>query len=157
MSDFYYSMKYNLLFSRERLNKIGKEGKSFNWKTIDNEYYWNFNMYKIFDVPARWRTIWIQGYFYIEQQELVDQVKVKLGILSRRQYKRGGTRLNARGIDDEGYVGNFVETESFMILNGILYIFTQIRGSIPLYWKQEGIKGSVKFKRDPMFSLKALK
>ena len=146
MNGFYFSLKYNLLFSRERFSKIPQDAKEFDLRSTDNEYYWNFHMYRIFDVPNRWRTICIQGYFFAEEQELVDQVKIKLGVISRRQYKRGGTRLNARGIDDEGFVGNFVETESFMILKGILYIFTQIRGSIPLYWKQEGIKGSVKFK-----------
>lgn len=114
-------------------------------------------MYKIFDVPQRWRTPIIQGYFYVEEQDILEGTTIKIGILSRRQYKRGGTRLNARGIDDEGYVGNYVETESFLILQDILYIFTQVRGSIPLFWKQEGLKGMVKFKRDPANSLKAVR
>lgn len=77
-----------------------------DWKNEDNEYYWNYHMYRIFDVPSRWRIVCIQGYFYAEEQLLNHETKVKIGILSRRQYKRGGTRLNARGIDDDGFVGN---------------------------------------------------
>ena len=98
----------------------------------------------------------MQGYFYSEEQTLIDDTRIKIGILSRRQCRRGGTRLNARGIDDDGYVGNYVETETFMILNNSLYIQTQIRGSVPLFWKQEGLKGAVKFKRPPLNSIRTL-
>lgn len=44
-----------------------------------------------------------------------------------------------------------------MIHKKILYVYTQIRGSIPLFWKQEGLKGQVKFKRDPNNSMKAFR
>lgn len=135
--------------SRQRFMKLDPEERKIDWKMTEDEYYWNFNMYKVKDVPQKWRLICIQGYFFVEDQNLTPDIKVKIGVISRRQYKRGGTRLNARGIDDEGFVGNFVETESFYILNNKLCIFTQIRGSIPLFWKQEGLKGIVKFKRDP--------
>lgn len=154
---FYFSHKYNLLMSRERYQKLDEEEKKLDPRKYDNEYYWNYDMYTSKSVPLRWRVACMQGYFYSEEQKLIGDTNVKIGILSRRQYKRGGTRLNARGIDDDGYVGNFVETESFMVLNNALYIQTQIRGSIPLFWKQEGLKGEVKFKRDPMNWLKIFK
>ena len=128
-----------------------------DWSQYDNQYYWNYHMYEVKKVPLRWRTVWIQGYFHVGNYSLPDKGDMKIGILSRRECKRGGTRLNARGIDDLGYVGNFVETESFIVIENQLKIFTQIRGSIPLFWKQEGLKGAVKFKRDPLNSLKALK
>jgi len=32
-------------------------------------------------------------------------------LISRRSRKRAGTRYNARGLDDEGNVANFCETE----------------------------------------------
>lgn len=62
-----------------------------------------------------------------------------LSIISKQSWKRAGTRFNARGIDDEGYVANFVETEfvySNLSLNQI-YSFTQIRGSVPAFWEQD--------------------
>ena len=48
----------------------------------------------------------------------------------------GGTRFNNRGIDETGASANFVETEQLIISKEHLYSFIQIRGSIPLFWKQ---------------------
>lgn len=117
MGGFYYSPTYNLLTSREKWMNLDEDEKLQDWANEDNNFYWNYNMYKTINVPSQWRTIWIQGYFFIQEQQLNEDKNIKLGILSRRQYKRGGTRLNARGIDDEGYVGNYIETESFFILD----------------------------------------
>ena len=49
-----------------------------------------------------------------------------------------GTRYNSRGIDDEGNVSNFVETEQLVIVDevGARTSFVQTRGSIPVYWRQ---------------------
>lgn len=55
-----------------------------------------------------------------------------------------GTRYFSRGIDAEGNVSNFVETEQLLIMEddtqqesgGTVYGHVQIRGSIPLYWRQ---------------------
>ncbi|KAH9435829.1 hypothetical protein MCOR02_004747 [Pyricularia oryzae] len=62
-------------------------------------------------------------------------------IISRRSVKRAGLRYLRRGIDDDGYAANFVETEQ--ILSPVdseepahVFSFTQIRGSIPLFFKQ---------------------
>ena len=61
-----------------------------------------------------------------------------LTLISRLSCKRAGTRFNARGIDDEGNVANFVETESvFWSPSGICFSYVQIRGSIPLFWEQQ--------------------
>lgn len=58
-------------------------------------------------------------------------------IISRLSCKRAGTRFNARGIDDDGNVANFVETETiFWSPSGICFSYVQIRGSIPLFWEQ---------------------
>lgn len=62
-----------------------------------------------------------------------------ISIISKQSWKRAGTRFNARGIDDDGYVANFVETEfiySNLSLDQI-YAFTQIRGSVPAFWEQD--------------------
>jgi hypothetical protein len=70
--------------------------------------------------------------------------KVKLILVSRRRHKRAGTRFNARGIDDEGNVGNFVETEQVMFYNSNTYSFVQLRGSVPIFWKQTGVMAAGK-------------
>lgn len=62
-----------------------------------------------------------------------------ISVISKQSWKRAGTRFNARGIDDDGNVANFVETE-FIYNNASLhqvFLFTQIRGSVPSFWEQD--------------------
>lgn len=62
-----------------------------------------------------------------------------LTLISKQSWKRAGTRFNARGIDDDGNVANFVETE-FIYSNFSrkqVFAFTQIRGSVPAFWEQD--------------------
>jgi SacI homology domain len=47
------------------------------------------------------------------------------------------SRYIKRGIDSNGNVANYVETEQILrSKDGSLFSFVQIRGSIPLYWEQ---------------------
>ncbi|KAI5237129.1 hypothetical protein E4T42_09247 [Aureobasidium subglaciale] len=60
-----------------------------------------------------------------------------LTLLSRLSCRRAGTRFNARGIDDDGNVANFVETEVIFSTPGnTSFSYVQVRGSIPLFWEQ---------------------
>ena len=60
-----------------------------------------------------------------------------LTLISRLSCRRAGTRFNARGIDDDGNVANFVETETvFWYPSGLCFSYAQIRGSVPLFWEQ---------------------
>lgn len=81
------------------------------------------------------------------------------GLISRRSRFRAGTRYFSRGIDREGHVSNFNESEQILLLdhpgsstatyppsssgsNGasvqgqIRYSYVQIRGSVPVYWAE---------------------
>jgi len=59
-----------------------------------------------------------------------------LTVISRLSARRAGTRFNARGIDDNGNVANFVETETvFWSPTGICFSYVQVRGSIPIFWE----------------------
>lgn len=59
-----------------------------------------------------------------------------LTVISRLSSRRAGTRFNSRGIDDDGNVANFVETETvFWSPAGVCFSYTQIRGSIPVFWE----------------------
>lgn len=60
-----------------------------------------------------------------------------LTIISRQSWRRAGTRYNARGVDDDGNVANFVETETILSYGDLIYGFTQIRGSVPVFWEQD--------------------
>lgn len=60
-----------------------------------------------------------------------------LTIISRQSSRRAGTRFNARGIDDDGHVANFVETETILwIPPDIVFSYVQVRGSVPIFWEQ---------------------
>ena len=60
-----------------------------------------------------------------------------LTLVSRLSCRRAGTRFNARGIDDDGNVANFVETETiFWSPSGVCFSYAQIRGSVPVFWEQ---------------------
>lgn len=60
-----------------------------------------------------------------------------LTLVSRLSCRRAGTRFNSRGIDDDGHVANFVETETiFWSPGGVLFSYVQVRGSVPVFWEQ---------------------
>ena len=65
-------------------------------------------------------------------------VPASLTLISRLSCRRAGTRFNARGIDDEGNVANFVETEVVIwdpaggaAGAGLGFSYCQVRGSVP--------------------------
>jgi hypothetical protein len=59
-------------------------------------------------------------------------------LISRLSCRRAGTRFNARGIDDDGNVANFVETETiYYAPTGLCFSYTQVRGSVPIFWEQQ--------------------
>lgn len=67
---------------------------------------------------------------------IVNGIAFNWGIISRRGIHRAGTRLFSRGIDSNGNVSNYVETEQLVEVNGDRSSFIQTRGSIPLFWQQ---------------------
>ena len=59
-----------------------------------------------------------------------------LGLISRLSWKRAGARFMTRGIDDDGQVANFVETELILATDAVCLSYVQVRGSVPLFWQQ---------------------
>ena len=50
-------------------------------------------------------------------------------------------RFEVRGVDDDGHVANYVETEQLVTMDSACTSFLQIRGSVPLFWEQVIITG----------------
>ena len=68
----------------------------------------------------------------------IDDMNCLLTVLSRQSWLRAGTRYNSRGIDDDGNVANFVETETVLWMrNGLQFGYILLRGSVPLFWEQD--------------------
>ncbi|XP_054846129.1 synaptojanin-2 [Eublepharis macularius] len=66
--------------------------------------------------------------------------KAKACLISRISCERAGARFHIRGVNDDGHVSNFVETEQTIYLDNDVSSFVQIRGSVPLFWEQPGLQ-----------------
>ncbi|KAM9655918.1 synaptojanin-2 isoform 3-T3 [Morphnus guianensis] len=66
--------------------------------------------------------------------------KAKACLISRISCEQAGVRFHIRGVNDDGHVSNFVETEQTIYLDDDVSSFVQIRGSVPLFWEQPGLQ-----------------
>ena len=70
----------------------------------------------------------------------ISVYQLRLCLISRRSRHRAGTRYFRRGIDGEGHVANFNETEQIVLVggdeSGTQLSFVQIRGSVPVFWAE---------------------
>lgn len=110
---------------------------------LDRRFVWNMNMLLPFarqkvDV-AQWATPVIRG-GVVFRTIYAGAHQVRLGVISRISSERAGKRLITRGVDDDGNVANFVETEQLVIYGERLVSFVQTRGSVPVFWEQPGLQ-----------------
>lgn len=91
----------------------------------------------------------------------VKNASFTFALMTRRSRHRGGTRYFSRGIDEQGYVSNYNETEQIVILNDTtgaavgygggdaagekaarastetqILSYVQTRGSVPVFWAE---------------------
>lgn len=74
-----------------------------------------------------------------------NSISCRLTIISKLSCRMAGTRFLARGIDDDGFVANFVETETILYTERkeqeqnaqVCCAFLQVRGSVPFFWEQD--------------------
>ncbi|TPX37654.1 hypothetical protein SmJEL517_g00777 [Synchytrium microbalum] len=144
---FYFSYAYDLTHTLQRQAQLAATSKKVPmWKKVDVRFFWNsFLQRKLIDLTLRDKDQDLSNFIlpiicgFVEiQPSSLNGRSFTFGLISRRSHYRAGTRYNSRGIDDEGNVSNFVETEQLVILDeaGQRTSFVQTRGSIPLYWKQ---------------------
>ncbi|KAI5711555.1 phosphatidylinositide phosphatase SAC1 isoform X1 [Diaphorina citri] len=135
---FYYSYTYDLTYNMQRLYNVQPDFlQTPLHERADERFVWNKNILNQFNssdiggfcVPV------IHGFVSINKCTLNGK-SFLWTLVSRRSCKRAGTRLFTRGVDAEGNVANFVETEQIIEFEGYQSSFVQIRGSIPLYWQQ---------------------
>ncbi len=62
-------------------------------------------------MDPRWIQPIIMGYLNECHFAGNQQTDVQLILISRRNRHRAGVRMHCRGIDDDGHVANYVETE----------------------------------------------
>uniref|UniRef100_A0A182QH54 SAC domain-containing protein n=1 Tax=Anopheles farauti TaxID=69004 RepID=A0A182QH54_9DIPT len=112
----------------------------------DDRFYWNRPMLaellRLTETePAAdgWVLPIIQGFVQVEQCVIGNEC-FTLALVSRRSRNRAGTRYKRRGVDEHGNCANYVETEQVLSLRQHQIAFTQVRGSVPVYWSQPGYK-----------------
>ncbi|KAJ2687497.1 Inositol-1,4,5-trisphosphate 5-phosphatase 1 [Coemansia sp. RSA 1285] len=69
-----------------------------------------------------------------------DTDSLAIYLISRSSSMRSGMRFLTRGVDDEGGVANEVETEIVMTTRTLTFSHVQVRGSIPVFWTQDGVQ-----------------
>ena len=102
----------------------------------DTRFMWNYNIVRSFvaqKVPSYWYIPLIQG--YVDSQSPSDNIQMVL--IARRRWRMGGTRYNARGIDEEGNVANYAEFEQ------IIYHTTRHNPPLQVQSQAEGVTNTV--------------
>jgi hypothetical protein len=158
---FYYSSDFDL--TRRLQKRITDEEPSIAYESFDAGFLWNsFMVQPLIDFRSRLShrardeldasrilTSVIRGYCSemiipapsAPLQRSSTGEPTRLTIISRLSCRRAGTRFNARGIDDEGNVANYVETEMTLWspigeAQGEVFSYIQVRGSLPIFWEQ---------------------
>lgn len=66
--------------------------------------------------------------------------KFFLDYFATKTNRSDNCRYKRRGINEDGNVANYVETEQILSFGEHQMAFFQIRGSVPVYWSQPGFK-----------------
>jgi len=139
--------------------------------TADPRFVWNRRLVEQFTrqgISSQWFVPLMQGHVQaVHLREPISEcpgwvIQLTLLLISRRGSGRAGTRYNARGLDDNGEVANFIETEQLVRFRlatspqaggpsprcpqGWLSL-VQLRGSVPLFWEQSP-QGPVQLTRE---------
>lgn len=144
---FYYSNDFDLT---SLLQNRGINNSQINMLHYSEEYMWNsFMMQELIRYRStldetiqtvlddnKFMTTVIRGF---AKTVKLNSRNDSITIISKQSWKRAGTRFNARGIDDNGHVANFVETEFIYnhVLSHSILSFMQVRGSVPAFWEQD--------------------
>ncbi|XP_066255280.1 phosphatidylinositol-3-phosphatase SAC1 [Euwallacea similis] len=137
---FYFSYSYDITHSIQRLHDISPDfWQQSLLERADSRFVWNRHLLEQFQDPnfRRFALPLMLGFVSINQC-VVNGRNFMWALISRRSVLRAGTRWFRRGIDRDGNVANFVETEQIVESGeGDRSSFVQIRGSIPLFWFQK--------------------
>ncbi|KAM6916431.1 phosphatidylinositide phosphatase SAC2 isoform 2-T2 [Xenentodon cancila] len=165
---FYYSLTYDLTNSVQRQGELDKSDLPL-WKQVDDRFFWNKHMIQdLIDLQVLEADFWvipiIQGFVQVEElvvnyndtsdeersspetppKEItcVDDIhpRFTVALISRRSRHRAGMRYKRRGVDADGHVANYVETEQLIHVHSHTLSFVQTRGSVPVFWSQAGYR-----------------
>ncbi|KAI9905615.1 hypothetical protein PsorP6_013446 [Peronosclerospora sorghi] len=140
---FYFSYDLDLTLSAQKRalasSSLAAQRQAPLYARAEEDFFWNkpvlgqFMELELSD----WIVPIISGFVKVIKKCDVNGQRCDILFFTRRSWKRVGTRFNVRGIDKDGYVANFAETEMLLVKPcRSVCSYVQVRGSIPLYWDQ---------------------
>lgn len=140
---FYYSLTWDLTRCMQAQFGADKTAAAYAvplWQRCDPRFHWNrFLQRRMLDASGQpnrpdddlsaFILPVISGFIEFTRFDTFT-----FALLSRRSPGRQGTRYFSRGIDHDGNVSNFVETEQLLITANRVCSHVQVRGSIPVFW-----------------------
>lgn len=172
---FFYSFGYDLTSTKQKQAKI-RNSKQMNineypiqntknnlrniYDTCDVNFFFNYNLYKKFfdtnnqPININFIVPIICGYVNSFDSE-INRKRIKFTIITRRNVHHVGTRYNTRGIDDNGHCANYCETEQIINYEYNTLSFTQIRGSVPVFFEQTGMTAQTQITRNEELTVQA--
>jgi len=147
---FYFSYNHDITHSRQELEAVNTADfyQQSLYNRADKQFVWNKHLLKPFlsNIRMHCYALPIIHGFVCCNPCSISGHKFNWSIISRRSTDRVGVRLFTRGIDGEGSVANYVQTEQIIEFGSDVCSFVQTRGSIPLYWQQ---RPNLKYKPPP--------
>ncbi|KAL0020959.1 hypothetical protein WJX79_009568 [Trebouxia sp. C0005] len=141
--DFYFSYTYNLARTLQANLTADAPADPFDSMFVWNEYLGRPLRQAL--QSSSWVIPLIHGFWQQRSLALFGRT-LTVTLIARRSKHFAGTRYRKRGVNFKGQVANDVEAEQ-LVDAGIdrrtgmpqLASIVQVRGSIPLYWNQEGV------------------
>ena len=154
-------MNYTIENSKFQISENVEQNLKKIYLTSYEKYFFNKNLYKRFINPTTKEPIdycfimpIICGYIGMFSYEL-DGSQLDFVLISRRSQNHCGTRYNTRGINDDGHVANYCESEQIVIYKNNLLSFCQLRGSVPVFFQQIGIRAATDITRNRNLTIEA--
>lgn len=152
---FYFSYTRDLTNSLQRQTTNASTSNSDPlWARADERFFWNrYLMSDFIDYRNKTHDANIDYYIlpitygFLEIRDTAIKGRpMTFVLISRRSRHRAGTRYFTRGIDSQGNVSNFNETEQLVLMDAsgtsaiidgeIKLSYLQTRGSVPAYWAE---------------------
>ena len=162
---FFYNKKYDNHFDKSNIEEKFKR----IYQTTDKRYFFNYNLYKNFidnktkePIDYNFITPIICGYIGMfehtigEENEMNKKCNnVQFVLITRRSQNYAGVRYKTRGVNDDGHVANFCESEQIVIYENFLCSYCQLRGSVPIFFEQSGTGVATNIKRTRELTINA--
>ncbi|KAA8906152.1 hypothetical protein TRICI_005185 [Trichomonascus ciferrii] len=143
MKNIFFSYDFDLTRNMQSMASVSSSSeRQYPFETADDQFFWN--RFVSDDLISAAKNIdsrigsfiqpVIHGVVSLHDTTYKGE-RVNFGLITRRSRYRAGTRYFRRGIDEDGQVANFNETEQILEApGGEIYSFVQTRGSVPTFW-----------------------